>query len=135
MVTSFGKFTRALRIKRGELMKDMSKQIQVTPGYLSMVELGERKIPPIWLTRFIKSYNLDEEHTKLLTVIFAVSFLSDRERLILGEAIKSIHAAKTSRHTEGFWNIIMLMIGNDLGDNIGKNRKELIVLLDKSMDW
>ena len=64
MLTEFGKFTRKLRIDRGELLKDMARKLDVTVAYLSAVEVGRRKIPEKWLLMISQLYNLQDEESQ-----------------------------------------------------------------------
>jgi len=66
MLTLFGKFCRKLRIDRGELLKDMSDKLGVTPSYLSAVENGKRNIPPEWVFKISELYSLNEEEVSEL---------------------------------------------------------------------
>ncbi len=59
MLSKFGKFTRKLRIDHNELLKDMAINLEVTPSYLSAVEVGKRNIPPTWREKLILVYNLN----------------------------------------------------------------------------
>ncbi|ETI96837.1 MAG: hypothetical protein Q606_CBAC00012G0003 [Intestinibacter bartlettii DORA_8_9] len=70
-LTSFGKFTRKLRIDHDELLKDMAEKLGVTVSYLSAVEMGKRNIPSKWSDILIKEYQLDEkEQNELKEAIF-----------------------------------------------------------------
>ena len=70
-LTSFGKFTRKLRIDHDELLKDMAEKLGVTVSYLSAVEMGKRTIPSKWADILIKEYKLDEkEQIELKEAIF-----------------------------------------------------------------
>lgn len=61
MLTTFGKFLRKLRIDNGELLKDMSKKLDVTVAYLSAVETGKRDVPEKWLDIIAKEYNFTND--------------------------------------------------------------------------
>jgi len=60
LLSDFGKFVRKLRIDRGLLSKDMAKTLNVTPSYLSAVEVGKRNVPEEWEEKIIEAYNLNE---------------------------------------------------------------------------
>jgi len=60
MLTAFGKFTRKLRIDKGELLKDMADKLQVTSSYLSSVEMGKRTVPQKWAEQIKEFYTLTE---------------------------------------------------------------------------
>lgn len=57
-MNEFGKFTRKLRIDRGEILKDMAKKLNVSAAYLSAAEIGKRKIPEEWIYNLSKLYDL-----------------------------------------------------------------------------
>lgn len=60
MLSPFGKLCRKLRIDNGELLKDMALKLDVTPAYLSAVEVGKRNVPKDWPERISKMYALDK---------------------------------------------------------------------------
>lgn len=61
MLTAFGKFSRKLRIDKGELLKDMAEKLQVTSSYLSSVEMGKRSVPRNWAEKLQEIYCLSEQ--------------------------------------------------------------------------
>ena len=65
-LTSFGKFTRKLRIDNGELLKDMALKLGVTPSYLSAVEIGKRGVPKQWEEIILNEYSLNDLQKKEL---------------------------------------------------------------------
>lgn len=76
MLSEFGKFSRKLRIEEGELLKDMATKLNVTPSYLSAVEVGKRAIPEKWISILIKSYNLASSSATELKSIYENSLES-----------------------------------------------------------
>jgi transcriptional regulator with XRE-family HTH domain len=66
MLTEFGKICRKIRIDQDELLKDMADNLEVTPAYLSAVEVGKRNVPGDWPEKIATSYKLDEHTYKLL---------------------------------------------------------------------
>lgn len=76
MLSEFGKFSRKLRIEEGELLKDMATKLNVTPSYLSAVEVGKRAIPEKWISVLIKSYKLTSPMAKELKSIYENSLES-----------------------------------------------------------
>lgn len=85
-MNEFGKFTRKLRIDRDELLKDMAHKLNVTPAYLSAVEIGKRKIPANWVSAIAKIYNLTKEQLSDLKKAYVQS--CDALNLDLKEANK-----------------------------------------------
>lgn len=64
MLSPFGKLCRKLRIDSGELLKDMAEKLDVTPAYLSAVEVGKRNVPKDWPQKISKAYSLGSEISK-----------------------------------------------------------------------
>lgn len=60
MLTSFGKFLRVLRMERGELLKNMAENLNISSAYLSSIEMGNREIPKSLSQDLINKYNLTE---------------------------------------------------------------------------
>ena len=60
MITSLGKFLRILRLKRGEILKNMADRLGVSSAFLSAVENGKKKMPVLWFERLRDLYELDE---------------------------------------------------------------------------
>lgn len=58
MLTSFGKFTRKLRIDKGELLADMASKLNVSVTFLSNVEHGKKLPPQGWKNVLIQNYDL-----------------------------------------------------------------------------
>lgn len=56
MLTPFGRFLRKLRIDQGELLKDMAEKLNVTPSYLSAVEVGKKAVPGGWISNLGELY-------------------------------------------------------------------------------
>lgn len=76
MLSEFGKFTRKLRVEEGELLKDMATKLNVTPSYLSAVEVGKRAIPEKWISILVKAYELTPYMSSQLTSIYENSLES-----------------------------------------------------------
>lgn len=58
-LTAFGVYARKLRLDRNEFLKDMAKQLGITPTYLSAVERGRRNAPYDWVECIAEKYNLN----------------------------------------------------------------------------
>ena len=63
-MNEFGKFTRKLRIDRGELLKDMSCKLKVSPAY---------NIPQDWIDILSKAYLLTTKQINELKQAYAQS--------------------------------------------------------------
>jgi transcriptional regulator with XRE-family HTH domain len=78
MLTSFGKFSRKLRIDNGELLKDMAEKLGVTSSYLSAVENGKRNVPQEWIGKIKNMYSLNLDQYKELKQGVEESQLSNK---------------------------------------------------------
>lgn len=58
MLTSVGRFLRKLRIEKGEILRDMAKNLGISSAFLSAVENGKKKLPDSWLPKLEKLYSL-----------------------------------------------------------------------------
>ena len=58
MITYVGKFLRKLRIDKGEILRDMARNLGVSSAFLSAVENGKKKMPEAWLTKLAEIYSL-----------------------------------------------------------------------------
>lgn len=61
-----GVFLRTLRAKHNEYQKDMAKRLNVSPQYLSKLELGSRTMTDTVEASLIREYNLRGEDVKVL---------------------------------------------------------------------
>jgi transcriptional regulator with XRE-family HTH domain len=64
MVTKLGKFLRILRISSNELAKDMSAKLEISPSYLSAIELGKREITDKIVECVENKYELTNDQVK-----------------------------------------------------------------------
>jgi len=108
-LTAFGRFTRKLRVDRGELLKDMSRRLGVTPSYLSAVETGRRNIPAEWVDKLCTLYDLSSTDVNVLqnAVLNScthdkvdVSHLSSDDRRLVARVVKYLPILTT--HQRGF---------------------------------
>lgn len=67
MITEFGIFMRDLRLEFNHTQSDTAKLLDVTPSYVSAVELGKRDVPKSWVDKIIEHYNLSDEKIKELS--------------------------------------------------------------------
>lgn len=61
-----GVFLRTLRAKHNEYQKDMAKRLNVSPQYLSKLELGSRTMTDAVEASLIREYNMRGEDVKAL---------------------------------------------------------------------
>ena len=64
MVTKLGKFLRILRISSNESAKDMSAKLEISPSYLSAIELGKREITDKIVECVENKYELTKDQLK-----------------------------------------------------------------------
>ena len=72
-LTQLGRFLRKLRIDRNELLRDMSRKLEVTMSFLSSVENGKKSMPSEWVARISALYKLSETQEKDLDAAVAES--------------------------------------------------------------
>lgn len=65
-MTKFGIFIRKFRLDRGILLRDMAKDLGISPAYLSGMETGNKDIPQSLADQIISVYNLSAEQSKEL---------------------------------------------------------------------
>lgn len=58
MKTTLGAFLRKLRLQRGEKLKEMAENLNVSSAFLSAVENGKKKMPASWYEKLANLYNL-----------------------------------------------------------------------------
>lgn len=73
MLTELGKFLRKLRIDRGEYLKDMAENLNVTVSFLSAVENGKKRMPSSWNNRICELYKLGKDQMEEFTRAIADS--------------------------------------------------------------
>ena len=68
MITKFGKLLRKIRIDHGEILKNMADKLEVSPAFLSAVEIGKKNVPKGWVERISSIYNLSPSETQALSL-------------------------------------------------------------------
>ena len=66
MLTSIGKFLRKLRMRNGEILRDMAEALEVSSAFLSAVENGKKKMPEGWRKKLQTIYSLSAEQNQEL---------------------------------------------------------------------
>lgn len=89
MITKFGKLLRKIRIDHGEILKNMADKLEVSPAFLSAVEIGKKNVPKGWVERISSIYNLSPSETQAL-------FLS-AEDAVRSVKIDLLNASDTQR--------------------------------------
>lgn len=119
-MTDFAKTLRILRIKRGEVLKDMAAKLGVTSSYLSAIECGKRKIPDDFIVRLSALYDLSEaeraeledakakaENQVSITIPFDGLDLDQQDvALKFARSFKDSHPEDLSQLVEGLRKII-----------------------------
>lgn len=65
-MTKFGIFIRKFRLDKGILLRDMAKDLGISPAYLSAMETGHKDITQSLADKISSVYNLSIEQTKEL---------------------------------------------------------------------
>ena len=71
MLTELGKYLRALREQRDELLKHMADRLSMSPAMLSSVENGNRNVPKGFIPKVVEEYGLDEAEQEKLCLAIA----------------------------------------------------------------
>lgn len=98
-LTSFGQFTRKLRVDHNEYLKDMAERLSVTSTYLSAVEHGRRNAPVEWSERITDVYQLTTSQTEALCKAVSdsrtydkldIAHLSFADKHLIEEVVKQL---------------------------------------------
>lgn len=81
MITKFGKELRKIRIDNGEILKDMASRLDVSPSFLSAVEVGKKNVPEGWARKIGHMYKLDNTAIEALEEAAAESVISVKMEL------------------------------------------------------
>lgn len=68
MKTKLGGYLRRIRLKNGEILKDMAERLGVTSAFLSAVENGKKNMPEKWVDKLKELYHLTETERDELEV-------------------------------------------------------------------
>lgn len=88
VITEFGKAFRKLRIDRGEILKTMAENLNMTSSYLSAIECGKRNIPSDLISKLASIYDLTEEEQEILSEAHDKSLSSIEIELSTNNAFK-----------------------------------------------
>jgi len=88
MVTRFGKELRKIRIDRGEYLKHMADNVNVSSAYLSSVENGKKKPSENLIKSIVDYYELDNTAINNLTRYIEEDYLKDVSLNIEGASHK-----------------------------------------------
>lgn len=87
MLTALGKELRILRIKNGELLKEMAQKLSITPAYLSSIENGKRTPPKNIVSQLVQIYRLDSDYKEKL--LYAYFDTMDEVRINIANSSES----------------------------------------------
>ena len=59
MISAFGKFIRSIR--GDESLRTMAKRLDITPAFLSAMEVGRKNIPMTYVDKISELYDLNED--------------------------------------------------------------------------
>lgn len=88
-MTEIGKFLKKLRIDHGEVLLTMAQKLEVTPSFLSAVELGKKKMPYEWNVKIRSVYPLTPAQEEALDEAISAS-----EKAVLLDFEKASPGAK-----------------------------------------
>lgn len=97
MITEFGKALRKLRIDRGEILKTMAENLDMTASYLSAIECGKRSIPADLIDKLVPIYDLSAEEQQELSKARDLSIKSIELELSTNNAFKRDLALQFAR--------------------------------------
>lgn len=87
MISAFGKFIRTIR--GDESLRTMAKRLEITPAFLSAMEVGRKNIPMSYVDKIAELYNLtDEQKSELFDSIVETNGHVDIEVAKMEEAQK-----------------------------------------------
>ena len=72
-MTEIGKFLKKLRVDNCEILLTMARKLEVTPSFLSAVELGKKKMPYEWNLKIREIYPLTSVQEDELDEAIAIS--------------------------------------------------------------
>ena len=73
MKSEFGLFAFTIRQETKESLRDMAKNLQITPAFLSAMEVGRKTIPADYVNKISDIYNLDENQKEKLQDAISLS--------------------------------------------------------------
>lgn len=88
-MTEIGKFLKKLRVDNNEILYTMAKKLDVTPSFLSAVELGKKKMPYEWNLKIRSAYTLSQDQEDALDEAISLS-----QKCILIDLENSSQSAK-----------------------------------------
>lgn len=86
-MTELAMILRSIRLKEGQILKNMSDALNVTSSYLSAVENGKRPMPEEWLDLFKKIYSLSDDMVS--KIMFAADELRTSIKMNLENVTKT----------------------------------------------
>lgn len=91
MISKFGIVMRQFRSRTGESLRTMSSKLEISPAFLSAMEVGRRQIPQEYLPKIKNLYNLnDEDYIRLQEAAMETNNRVDIELSKMNEAQKAV---------------------------------------------
>ena len=116
MITEFGKTLRKIRIDRGEVLKDMAAKLEVSPSFISAIEVGKKKIPTGFLERIGDLYDLTTAEKQIL--------MDTAKDTVTAVKINLLGSDSTQRRAA-------LVFARDFGTLSDKTAEQILELLQK----
>lgn len=91
MISKFGEYIRIIRNKENDSLRDMAKKLEITPAFLSAMEVGRKSIPIDYAERITSIYHLStDEKEKLLNAILETNNKVPLELSKMNESQKEV---------------------------------------------
>lgn len=91
MISSFGIVMRELRKKTGDSLRTCAAKLEITPAFLSSMEVGRKSIPSYYPEKIKNLYNLTEaEYIELYNAMIETNKHVDIEIEKMNEAQKEV---------------------------------------------
>lgn len=91
MISKFGTVMRKFRSRTGESLRTMSSKLDISPAFLSAMEVGRRLVPQEYALRIKEVYNLNEQdYAELQDAVMETNQRVDIELAKMNEAQKEV---------------------------------------------
>ena len=91
MISSFGSVMRDIRKKSGDSLRTCASKLEITPAFLSSMEVGRKSIPTYYPEKIKSIYNLSkEEYIRLYNAMIETNKHVDIEIEKMNDAQKEV---------------------------------------------
>ena len=91
MISAFGKVMRDVRNKAGDSLRTCASKLEITPAFLSSMEIGRKSIPTYYPEKIKNLYNLShDEYISLYNAMIETNKHVDIEIEKMNEAQKEV---------------------------------------------